>query len=232
MHSVNCGDPPPWFEEWANGMKSRGCGWKPIPDLYRALEQGFRRQCAYCQRPCIPPYENGNASIHIATRDTDNRIDHFRPRHAFQELTFDWDNLMYCCRKCNEIKGGKFPGKSELTEEELNHLCKKAEKAGKRYSDPDEKHGYVNPRDKRGSAKEFFTIDEQGKIRPNAALDNVDWSKAARTIHDLDLNRTEGEVRLIRALRYCLGQYTKQRLGHEDLQDLQRVRDWLGGETV
>lgn len=67
------------------------------------LCRDFEFRCAYCLR-----YEfffgGGEAA----------EIDHFRPRHLFPALLNDYQNLYWSCRKCNAIKGGKWPGAAQV----------------------------------------------------------------------------------------------------------------------
>jgi uncharacterized protein (TIGR02646 family) len=48
--------------------------------------------CAYCDH-----FELGEGS-----RET---IDHFRPKSAFPELAYAWDNLFPACDQCQQVKG-------------------------------------------------------------------------------------------------------------------------------
>jgi uncharacterized protein (TIGR02646 family) len=38
-------------------------------------------------------------------------IEHFRPKESFPHLAYDWDNLFYACRKCQESKLTQFDEK-------------------------------------------------------------------------------------------------------------------------
>ncbi len=109
--------------------------------------------CAYCERACstsnIPP--------------SANRVDHFHPRSACNAKTFEWTNLMYVCKRCNDEKDdGRFA--AEFAQ------------------------GYVNPRDH--DVERYFSIEfETGKIVSKPNLDSsADQDIANRTIRDLRLN--------------------------------------------
>lgn len=47
-------------------------------------------KCAFCE--CIPS-EGGNIEI-----------EHFKPKSIYPDLTFEWDNFLPSCRKCNDSK--------------------------------------------------------------------------------------------------------------------------------
>ena len=58
----------------------------------------FSDKCAYCE-----------SVINVVTS---GHIEHFRPKSRFTFLTFEWNNLLLSCPKCNDkaYKGVKFPG--------------------------------------------------------------------------------------------------------------------------
>ncbi len=61
------------------------------------LQVMFGSKCAFCES-------------HIRHVSYD-QIEHFRPKHRFPELCFEWDNLLLACGGCNgaKYKGTKFP---------------------------------------------------------------------------------------------------------------------------
>ena len=63
------------------------------PQVRKALQDMFHNKCAFCER---------------ILRGGD-RIEHFRPRKLFPELTFDWSNLLLACEACNLKKSDSFP---------------------------------------------------------------------------------------------------------------------------
>ncbi|PSU88919.1 TIGR02646 family protein [Photobacterium kishitanii] len=70
---------------------------KKLTSFYRndAVREGLIKssegKCAFCE--CIPS-EGGNIEI-----------EHFKPKSEYPELTFEWDNFLPSCRKCNGSKG-------------------------------------------------------------------------------------------------------------------------------
>jgi len=56
-----------------------------------ALNDGHRRKCCYCE---------SKVSLDV---------EHFRPKVHYYWLAYTWDNLLLACRKCNELKGTRFP---------------------------------------------------------------------------------------------------------------------------
>ena len=109
-------------------------------------------------------------------------IDHFRPRSRFPGLTFDWINLVYACRRCNEAKADSWPG----FDDEGVDMWLKAENP--RYTPVSE---YVSPNAEaeRRPAQGFFDFDlDSGEMVPVEQLDDLEWSTARRTIRDVDLN--------------------------------------------
>jgi hypothetical protein len=82
------------------------------------LRLDFRYRCAYCER--TESYLRGEEAF---------EIDHFKPRR-FNELLAFYQNLYYCCQKCNRYKSSTWPSDKELSE-------------GFRFSDPCAEDMYV-----------------------------------------------------------------------------------------
>ena len=135
--------------------------------IRQALSQDFRRICAYCERYCLPVTQTGNSP-------DEETIDHFRPRSRFPEQRFDWLNLIYCCRRCNQVKGDNWPGYGDVIIESLMPASE-----------------YVNPNAAEDSrpASGYFSFDaETGEITPADGLSPSEFATAQRTIRDIDLN--------------------------------------------
>jgi uncharacterized protein (TIGR02646 family) len=67
-----------------------------INPVKQPLYDMFSGKCAFCER-----------KVELSA----GRIEHFRPKSQYVDLTFDWNNLLYACEVCNnaENKGNKFP---------------------------------------------------------------------------------------------------------------------------
>ena len=67
------------------------------PEIKAALKAMFHSKCAYCE----------SYIEHVS----DSHIEHYRPKSKFPDLTFDWENLLLSCGKCNstKYKGDRFP---------------------------------------------------------------------------------------------------------------------------
>ena len=118
--------------------------------------------CWYCERQCEPASEAGGKAA---------TVDHFKPRSRFPELTYEWTNWVFSCRRCNaENKQDKWPALG--------------------YVDPCAGDGQERP-------EQFFDYDMlTGEIIPHPALDGDAKRKAEVTIDDLGLN--EIDVRFYR----------------------------------
>ena len=131
------------------------------------LARDFRQTCAYCERRCQQTTHNEN----LPDEET---IDHFRPRDHFPSLSFDWLNLVYACRRCNQAKRNSWPGYGNSITEALFPASE-----------------YVNPNatDNQRPAQEFFSFDfSAGEIIPSNQLDSDESAIAGRTIRDINLN--------------------------------------------
>ena len=104
MHSVERSPEPAFFAEFRTAHTQ----WDDLDGTNRrrirdALIQDFGQICAYCERACQFPTGSGESS-------NEETIDHFRPRNRFPDLWLDWLNLVYACHRCNQNKGGSWPG--------------------------------------------------------------------------------------------------------------------------
>lgn len=176
MHTVPRSPEPDFFPS-LRGMYSQ---WDDLSPAHRrqirlALADDFQLVCGYCERPCQePPHRTGDSR--------EGTTDHFRPRSLCPGLSLDWLNLVYACYRCNQTKKDSWPGYGDQS---VNDGLAAEDS---RYLPPNE---YVNPsatQDQR-EAREYFDYDtETGKINSSERLDNAEWSKARRTIFDIDLN--------------------------------------------
>ena len=64
------------------------------PEIKDALKQDASNKCMYCESKVSPTYYGD--------------IEHIKPKSKYPELTFEWDNLGFACRLCNNIKRDKY----------------------------------------------------------------------------------------------------------------------------
>ncbi len=63
-------------------------------EIKEALEEMYSGLCCFCESKIgISDYEH---------------IEHLKPKSKFPELSFEWNNLNWCCSKCNIAKGTKW----------------------------------------------------------------------------------------------------------------------------
>ena len=222
MHFVDCGAAPESLRPLVKYDTAGNPVWKPkgkeYSDFIQDLQSRFKSLCAYCERKCEQPEEEPEKDHdnevdreprdqdddvdQYRGRDQDNTVDHFRPRSRFPDRTFEWENLVYACYRCNtKVKKDRFPagedlrayqGRPDLTWPQLE-IKRLVGKFGKSFLPISEKDGYVNPRDAAEPAEKFFAFNAEGEILPAADLpndpDDPKWSKAVRTIADFELNQ-------------------------------------------
>ena len=172
MHSVKRSPEPGFFAELRRSKTKWGDLDGPERSrIRRALVQDFGTVCAYCEQLCESPLEW--------------EVDHFRPRNRFPDLWLEWLNLVYACRRCNKTKADRWPGHDDAV------INQRFAAVYPRYTPVSE---YVNPNaiDGKRPAREFFAFDvETGEMTAGEHLDGEEWSKARRTIYDIDLNDSE-----------------------------------------
>ncbi|MCF7697982.1 retron system putative HNH endonuclease [Loktanella sp. M215] len=66
-------------------------------DVHSQIANEFDHKCAFCE--CHLGNEGG--------------VDHFRPKSLYPWLSYEWENLFYVCRNCNNKKSNLFPLKGK-----------------------------------------------------------------------------------------------------------------------
>ena len=202
MHTVERSPEPAFFAQFRSSFTR----WDDLdgPSRHRIraeLANDFKNVCGYCEQPC-----RSTTSAHEG-RDEET-IDHFRPRQKFSGLWLDWMNLVYACRRCNKAKNNKWPKAGDAANLLLNRL-------EARYTDVSE---FVNPNatglEKLAEGLFIFHV-ASGEIQPEATVDDSEWSKARRTIADIDLNDSE------------LGLYDEHHLCNRRHRQVERLNERL-----
>ena len=202
MHSVGRSPEPALLSQLRSSLSQ----WTELQGTDRqhirgALAQDFGAVCGYCEQPCrrpTPAHDGRN----------EETIDHFRPRCKFPDLWLDWLNLIYACHRCNQAKNSNWPTPDDVASQLLAQM-------ETRYTGVSE---YVNPNagSHSISADGYFEFQiPSGAIKPQEGLDDVEWSKARRTIADIDLNDSE------------LGLYDERHLCNRRRSQVKRLNEAL-----
>ncbi len=173
MHSVQRSPEPAFL----NDLRSRLSEWEQLENVERrqvraSLAEDFSRICGYCEQSCVEPTRS--------ERDNEESVDHFRPRRYFSGDWLNWLNLIFACRRCNQSKDSKWPSIDGADNRRLARIA--------RYEHISE---YVCPNqsDTQPLCETLFAFNlDTGEIAPVDDLDDANWSRAYRTIVDIDLN--------------------------------------------
>ena len=102
-------------------------------NISESLHKLFNGKCAYCESnfDVETPFVQTKIDLSLTYYD---RIDHFRPRNNakgfvkskfsadhYWWLTYEWQNLYYCCPECRNSKASWFPVVGERTVKELDY---------------------------------------------------------------------------------------------------------------
>ena len=202
MHSVQRSAEPRSLAQ----IRRSKTGWSDLSRrdrarIRRALWRDFKGICGYCEKSCEPPMRGANSP-------NEETIDHFRPRSKFPGLSFDWLNLVYACRRCNDSKDAQWPEPTDQVNQVLQVGFVRF-KPVDRYVDPNWQRG--QPR-----AQDYFGYDVRtGEIHPEPGAKDRVWSIAFRMIRDVDLNDEN------------LGEYDPRNLRSHRLRHLNMLKDKL-----
>ena len=177
----------------------RQCRSEDFGPLARSLDRDFGGICAYCERaPLWKAPEDGLGAEDTDLTDEEGVLftcDHFRPRHLFPDLVYDWNNLVYACQACNAVKGGQWP------------------------DDAHEANSYIDPSaDPSSTVSPHSVFDynmETGEIKVRADVGGTAKANAQKTIDDLALNhftdQADAIMRNVKVRRVDLATYRQQR---------------------
>lgn len=134
--------------------------------LKNFLHEVFHGKCGYC--------ETGIDSPELGTVDRYRPNNGVRDKNEFHQdlywwLTFEWDNMIYCCKECNQYKGNYFPIKGRRNLNEEDDLATEYRMLVNPYED--------NPSD-------HFSYDDSGNI-------HAITEEGYQTIELLRLDRTD-----------------------------------------
>ncbi len=141
-----------------------------------ALTDDFSGICAYCEKRC-----DKNWRVNGVPEENRPETEHFCPEEEFPTSSLEWLNLVYSCKRCNDVKSNFWPKRNIGT------------------ADYD---GFVNPNAvgqqprncvQRLPAENFFDFVkdvERGLINPaeDAGVQYLERAMASVTIDYLDLN--------------------------------------------
>jgi uncharacterized protein (TIGR02646 family) len=152
-----------------------------------ALEAMFHGKCAYCE----------SQIVHVS----DAHIEHYRPQSKFPHGTFDWDNLLLACGKCNSAryKGDSFPEVHEGGP--LVNPCEDAPDAHLQFHyDAQTKLASVYGKTVRGETSEKLLGLNRGDLRHYRSRQITRLAALARlAAHDAEAQRLLDEARQDRA---------------------------------
>ena len=132
------------------------------PDVKIDLKELYNSKCCYCEDESI-----------------DGEVEHFRPKSKYPWLKNDWQNLLWACHKCNNIKSAKLPVAKKIAVEPDNvNVCNEKEELI--MCNPE----YINP-------EKFIKFDKTGKI-------NSENEQMKKTIEICKLDRRNLNIKRIK----------------------------------
>ena len=70
-------------------------------DTKDKLKQIYNQKCVFCEQKVIECTDNN-------LEDCSSTIEHYRPKSVYYWLAFSWDNILWCCHRCNQNKKNNF----------------------------------------------------------------------------------------------------------------------------
>ena len=70
-------------------------------DIQELLGQIYHQKCSFCEQQVTKCTDNN-------LEDCSSTVEHYRPKSQYYWLAFSWDNLLWCCHRCNQNKANNF----------------------------------------------------------------------------------------------------------------------------
>lgn len=146
------------LEEFYN-QKSRGQKRYNFPferkidsNLKKYLHEVFHGKCGYCEIKIDSP-ELGTVDRYRPHNGVRDKKEYFPDLYWW--LSYEWDNLIYCCKECNSYKGNYFPVKGARAKSKDNDLNEENRMLLSPYLDFPDRHLDYNK-------GEIFSSSDQG----------------------------------------------------------------------
>ncbi len=78
-------------------------------DTKESLKKLYNQKCAFCEQQIA-------VCIDTELNDCSSTVEHYRPKSIYYWLAYSWDNLLWCCHRCNQNKSNSFKVESKRVE--------------------------------------------------------------------------------------------------------------------
>ena len=95
------------------------------------LNKLYNQKCAFCEQKIMKCINNN-------LEDCSSTVEHYRPKSKYYWLAYSWDNLLWCCHRCNQNKDNNFDTKRSLGTFEKITFLKKIHNSSKIYNQIEE----------------------------------------------------------------------------------------------
>jgi len=84
-------------------------------DVKDTLRMIYNEKCAFCEQKITECKDNN-------LEDCSQTIEHYRPKIIYYWLAYSWDNLLWCCHRCNQNKHKQFETASQTVKYDKTFL--------------------------------------------------------------------------------------------------------------
>ena len=76
-------------------------------DIKEKLKNIYSDKCAFCEQEIKECKDNN-------LEECSSTVEHYRPKSKYYWLAYSWDNLLWCCHRCNQNKDNSFDIENSL----------------------------------------------------------------------------------------------------------------------
>jgi len=170
-------------------------------DTKESLKKIYNQKCAFCEQKITKCIDNNQ-------QECSSTVEHYRPKSIYYWLAFSWDNLLWCCHRCNQNKDNSF--EIENSQIEYDEVFK------------DDIHS---------SASSYHSIEKPFMIHPelesvlnkltfvNGIIDSTD-SRVQYTIDTCKLNRADLNEKRLAILKSFVSESKKRNRLKKSYKDI------------
>ena len=96
-------------------------------DIKKSLKLIYNEKCAFCEQKITECKDNN-------LEECSSTVEHYRPKSKYYWLAYSWDNLLWCCHRCNQNKNNTFDVENSLGAFNKTTFEKKIHKIAKIYN--------------------------------------------------------------------------------------------------
>ena len=176
-------------------------------ELKNYLHSAFHGKCGYCETKIVIS-ERGNVDRYRPNNGVRDKKNYYQDLYWW--VTFEWDNLIYSCKECNQYKANYFPIKGTRAKDEKDDLKNEQRMLLNPYEDEPNQHS---------------SYDNEGNIIPLTDKGNQTISLLRLDRTDLINRRQKSKTEVIEAVESIISGKSESKFAINYLKKIYELED-------